>query len=515
MGEDAWNEQMARMKQTYIYNSVRFDVTLLEDEVVADFVGALVEQADAFDRYINSVEDKGILATIAKVLRSIRDFIFNAEYEAARASRVLGDIDRYFDEDIKPTSNVRFSLATDVVSILEEYDNEGVKYGSILDVAEAIEGFIAESTEDTTELENILDDFRAAQDEARRWGNRMDSGGEEDFEDALRAYVNKATLGERSDADSHNSSSEGLLSEGSERLSVNPLTPSKDGAKIANDTEITKRAATKIVNEGGIKSKVNTPAQAVSALGKGLHLDKSDSSQSYYGDFFEGDYIVNGKVVHLRISTHPATPARMGNAEADHKVSVVIRKNGEHKSDGTPHSGYTEYVYEPSEVTPQDAANAVVKGVKSLLETGEFIDETGKAVRKDYPYTDNRGRTMYSLITPEMDAFYLDAVERGDIILLNGGMLITSGDAHRSTMHEYAHSITKKYLGERLAEVTASILEAEIDKARKEMLPQAYNEYSYAEIIDEFTSLLLEDLTVAETRAILRVKWLLTLLLRR
>lgn len=77
----------------------------------------------------------------------------------------------------------------------------------------------------------------------------------------------------------------------------------------------------------------------------------------------------------------------------------------------------------------------------------------------------------YSFITPELDASYLEAVERGDIILLNGGMLITSGDAHRSTMHEYAHSITKKYLGERLAEVTASILETEIDKARKEMLP--------------------------------------------
>ena len=108
------------------------------------------------------------------------------------------------------------------------------------------------------------------------------------------------------------------------------------------------------------------------------------------------------------------TKVRKG-VDPDHKVSIVIRKNGEHKSDGTPHSGYTEYVYEPSEVTPQDAANAVVKGVKSLLETGEFVDETGKAVRRDYPYTDNRGRTMYSLITPEMDAAYLDAVNRGDM----------------------------------------------------------------------------------------------------
>lgn len=101
--------------------------------------------------------------------------------------------------------------------------------------------------------------------------------------------------------------------------------------------------------------------------------------------------------------------------------------------------------------------------------------------------------------TPDTYGYYCPD---DDIILLNGGMLITSGDAHRSTMHEYAHSITKKYLGEKLAEITTSILETEIDKARKEMLPEAYNECSYPEIIDEFTSLLLEDLTIAETHAI-------------
>ena len=91
LGEEAWNERLARMKQTYIYNKERFDRTLLEDEVVADFVGQLVEQADAFDRYINSVNDKGILATIAKVFRSIRDFIFNADAEAAKPLTEMSD----------------------------------------------------------------------------------------------------------------------------------------------------------------------------------------------------------------------------------------------------------------------------------------------------------------------------------------------------------------------------------------------------------------------------------------
>ena len=69
----------------------------------------------------------------------------------------------------------------------------------------------------------------------------------------------KATLGERSGADSHNSSSEGLPSKSSERLSVSPLTSPKDVAKIVNDTEIIKRSATKILNEGGIRGEVNTP----------------------------------------------------------------------------------------------------------------------------------------------------------------------------------------------------------------------------------------------------------------
>ncbi len=45
-----------------------------------------------------------------------------AEYEGARASRVLGDIDRYFDEGIKPTGNVRFSLSEINARFNEELD---------------------------------------------------------------------------------------------------------------------------------------------------------------------------------------------------------------------------------------------------------------------------------------------------------------------------------------------------------------------------------------------------------
>ena len=113
----------------------------------------------------------------------------DADWFAEKIKGVIGED----NEDYAPytAGGVKFSLATDVASILEEYDTDGVKYGSIHDVADGIESVIAESTEDTTELENILNDFRAAQDDARRWGNRMDSGGEEEFEEALRAYASQ------------------------------------------------------------------------------------------------------------------------------------------------------------------------------------------------------------------------------------------------------------------------------------------------------------------------------------
>ena len=74
-------------------------------------------------------------------------------------------------------------------------------------------------------------------------------------------FANKTTLGERSDADSHNSSSEGLPLESSERLSGNALASPKDVAKIGRNTEVTHRAAINIINEGGLKKEIKTPGQ--------------------------------------------------------------------------------------------------------------------------------------------------------------------------------------------------------------------------------------------------------------
>jgi hypothetical protein len=372
---------------------------------------------EAYQRLGGEVEARNVSTRINMTPEERRATLLSETEDVAREDQIL------LRESVMQ-GQPKYSMPTDVASILEEYDTDGVKYGSILDVADGIEAVIAESTEDTTELENILNDFRAAQDDARRWGNRMDSGGEEEFEEALRAYVNKATLGERSGVISGNSSSEGLLASPNGPLSLVSFSNKQDATKVKSFEDISKATREimprikKVINRGGLED-VRTEVDAVRAVGRALKLEPSHSSKSYYGEYFEGDYSVAGDIVRVRVSTHPANPLEITKVrkgvDPNHKVSIVIRKNGEHKSDGTPHSGYTEYVYEPSEVTPQDAANAVVKGVKSLLETGEFVDETGKAVRRDYPYADKGGRTLYSLITPEMDASYLDAVERGDM----------------------------------------------------------------------------------------------------
>lgn len=83
----------------------------------------------------------------------------------------------------------RYSLREQVANILDNYDTEGDEYGSMRDVADGVEAIIAEAEEDTTSLENIVNAYRYAQDEARRWGDRMDAGGDDDFELALRSYA--------------------------------------------------------------------------------------------------------------------------------------------------------------------------------------------------------------------------------------------------------------------------------------------------------------------------------------
>ncbi len=237
----------------------------------------------------------------------------------------------------------------------------------------------------------------------------------------------KTTSGERSGVIPGNSSSGGLLQGSSGHLSRYSLATHEDVAKLISNNEITKSSVRKKLNQGGFVD-LKTIEDAVRKIGESLKLVKSKSSQSYYGDLYEGDFMVDGKSLHLRISTHPATGDRMGNYPADDKISFVVYKNGEHVNRGE-HNGYIEYIYDPVKVSLNDAANSILNGVVNLIENGTFVDYTGKAEKNQYPYY-NDGKLHYRLPDEEKTT----SGERNGAVpgSPSSGGLILGGSAHLS-----------------------------------------------------------------------------------
>ena len=202
-------------------------------------------------------------------------------------------------------------------------------------------------------------------------------------------FGEKTISGERSGAVPGNSSSGDLHLESNEHLSRKPLTQPNGNANIIQKTRNAMFLAKKFLNRGEFRGR-NRAKDAVRVIGQMLDFDKSKSSQSFYGDL-----LVDGKIVRIRISTHEATNIRMGNAAADEKISIVIKKDGTHKDRGN-HNGYTEYIYDPKDISPERAAHAIVRSIHDLIANGKYVDYSGKAIRTDYPYYDN-GKIRYRL----------------------------------------------------------------------------------------------------------------------
>ena len=256
----------------------------------------------------------------------------------------------------------------------------------------------------------------------------------------------KTTSGERSGVIPGNSSSGDLLQVSNGHLSHYALTSQEDVANIAKNTDNSYFSARRKINEGGFYD-IYTAEDAVRKLGESLKLRKSKSTQSFYGDLYEGDIDVDGKTLHLRISTHPATGDRMGNHPADDKISIVVHKNGEHVSRGE-HNGYIEYIYDPVKVSLNDAANSILNGVVNLIENGTFVDYTGKAEKNQYPYYDD-GKLHYRLPDEEKTT----SGERSGVIPGNsssGGLLQgSSGHLSRYSLatHEDVANIQREVPG--------------------------------------------------------------------
>jgi hypothetical protein len=120
-------------------------------------------------------DNKGALSVAEDVVMKQKLGVNNAQPNAGVSFRVT---------EAKP-------LVEQVKEVINEYDNSEDIF-TIRDVADRISEIINEydGDEDTTELENILADYEDAQDSARRYGYRWDSGGEDALEEALRRFAN-------------------------------------------------------------------------------------------------------------------------------------------------------------------------------------------------------------------------------------------------------------------------------------------------------------------------------------
>ena len=120
------------------------------------------------------------------------------------------------------------------------------------------------------------------------------------------------------------------------------------------------------------------------------------------------DYIDIGDGFTIRVSDHYSnanTFKRFNNKEKNFGV-VIKLKNRKFKSD--PNVDYVEVVYYPDKLDSSRQLS-ILEGVKGLVETKDI----GEMPEPDDTHTSEK--TNFSLITPEMDADYLSAVERGDM----------------------------------------------------------------------------------------------------
>ena len=120
------------------------------------------------------------------------------------------------------------------------------------------------------------------------------------------------------------------------------------------------------------------------------------------------DYIDIGDGFTIRVSDHYSnanTFKRFNNTEKNFGV-VIKLKNRKFKSD--PNVDYVEVVYYPDKLD-SNRQLSILEGVKGLVETKDI----GEMPEPDDTHTSEK--TNFSLISPEMDAAYLSAVERGDM----------------------------------------------------------------------------------------------------
>ena len=132
---------------------------------------------------------------------------------------------------------------------------------------------------------------------------------------------------------------------------------------------------------------------------------------------------MNGNVFTIRLSDHNATVKNFDDNNEKEGVSIVIT-TGENKGINVGGDAHiVEYFYDAIKLRKAEGYPLVdiLKSIKQALYSGVYKDTTGLAQVEDVnspsPLSEATGkkRVRNSLITPEMDADYLSAVERGDM----------------------------------------------------------------------------------------------------
>lgn len=185
----------------------------------------------------------------------------------------------------------------------------------------------------------------------------------------------KSTGRERNGAVAGNSSSVGLSGSGQGTPKPSRHNSTADDAKIQQNTERIKRKIRRFKNEHDIQIRSRSENGIVSALAEYFKLRKADSTQSRYGEYFEGTVEYNGKTVTIRISNHPANRDRVASSHTDDFVSLVLFTNGETKGGG--YKPYLETTYHLSQMSPEMIVESIGEGLSRVLEDGLFFDKFG------------------------------------------------------------------------------------------------------------------------------------------
>lgn len=93
VGEEAWNKEFERVKALYATQGIAITDDALEDELMADMAGALVEQRDVFLDYLEGKKhNKTFIEKVRDILQELAAF-FNGVGDDEREKLILGMVD--------------------------------------------------------------------------------------------------------------------------------------------------------------------------------------------------------------------------------------------------------------------------------------------------------------------------------------------------------------------------------------------------------------------------------------